>query len=401
MSGYDYKKYAVLYVDDELQALKYFPLLFGGDLRCLTASSVAEAKEVIAREAGGVGVVITDQRMPLATGVDLLAWLQVEHPRIVRILTTAYADLASAIEAVNTGAIFRYVVKPWQERDLRGLLLRAMEFHLVQRERDALIREKLSTLQRMVARDRVRSFAVLSASLANRLRNPMLALKAFLDHAPAQPEVDHDDQHLQWAEVWRMAREENQRVLDLVQDVVKQTVEPHWTFQPNQDPAGLLADALAASKESLGELARLAIAPGCPAVAADPMVARRMFSALARRLLATGLAGGALTITASAAQIMGREALRVRFEPGLSAWDSVQLSSLFSALQPGLGGEGREIDLLVAFFIAYHHGGSLTVHRAPPAGPAIEVLLPVDPAASAELPMERDWIETIFSFAEI
>ena len=74
-SSYDYKKYAVLYVDDESQSLKYFPKLFGDSFRCLTAESVAKAREVLAKEGDTIGVVISYQRMPGETGGARLSWL--------------------------------------------------------------------------------------------------------------------------------------------------------------------------------------------------------------------------------------------------------------------------------------------------------------------------------------
>src|ERR1700722_2201945 len=124
-NGYDYKKFALLYVDDEEQSLKYFHKSYDKDFRVLTAPGVAEARAILDREGDSVGVVMTDQRMPGKTGVDLLGHLREVRPGIVRILTTAYSDIESAIDAVNSGAIYKYVVKPWNLRDLRGTLLRA------------------------------------------------------------------------------------------------------------------------------------------------------------------------------------------------------------------------------------------------------------------------------------
>jgi len=98
-------------------------------------------------------------------------------------LTTAYSDLDSAIDAVNSGAIFKYVVKPWDLRELRGCLLRGMEFFLLQQERDTLLREKMSVLQRLVVTDRVRSLAILAAGLAALAMIPT-AVYVFKDDQP-------------------------------------------------------------------------------------------------------------------------------------------------------------------------------------------------------------------------
>ncbi|KAG1650479.1 putative ABC transporter ATP-binding protein YadG [Nymphon striatum] len=67
-----------------------------------------------------------------------------EYPNIIRLLTTAYSDLSDAIEAVNTGEIFRYINKPWNVDELLIDLQLAMSFFMLQRDRNQLIHEKLS-----------------------------------------------------------------------------------------------------------------------------------------------------------------------------------------------------------------------------------------------------------------
>jgi len=154
----DPRNLTVLYVDDEPQALKYFSKAFASDFRILTVGSVEEARTLLEQDDGQIAVVVTDQRMPMASGVDLLGWLRLARPNCVRILTTAFSDLESAIEAVNNGAIFRYVTKPWDIRDLRGILLRALDVHRLQCDRDLLVREKTEVLQRLIVVDQVRSY---------------------------------------------------------------------------------------------------------------------------------------------------------------------------------------------------------------------------------------------------
>ncbi len=396
----DFRRYSVLYVDDELTALKYFPRMFGDTFRCLTAESVERARVVVASEGDALGVVISDQRMPGGTGVELLSVLRQSHPMAVRILTTAHSDLDSAIEAVNAGSIYRYVVKPWEERDLRGVLKRAMELHLLTRERDALLREKLAALQRVVVMDRIRSFAVLAAGLANRLRNPMAALKTFLEQAPSRPVADADDSHLQWGDLWKLAHEESQRVLDLVTGVVKRTTEPDYRFAGSLAVADLVAPALARARAVLGQRAASSCEPPELAISGDRVMLTRAFDILVERMLALDLAGGRLSVSANGGvTVAGAPGVRVLVRSGMADWEQPKLAQLFAALVPRAAGEG-DIDLLAAYFAAYHHGGNLFIHRQAPHGPGFEVILPVDPAAAAELPLERDWIESIFTLPE-
>src|ERR1700730_17102211 len=103
---------AVLYVDDEEQALKYFRKGLEKDFRTLIAPSAAQAIAILEQEAASIGVVITDQRMPGQSGVAFLSEVRQKWPSIVRILITAYTDIDSAVAAVNAGAVFKYITKP-------------------------------------------------------------------------------------------------------------------------------------------------------------------------------------------------------------------------------------------------------------------------------------------------
>lgn len=146
----------ILYIDDEEKALKYFRMAFGQKYRVFTAPSGAEGIDVLRKEAKNIGIVISDQRMPGMLGAEVLGVVREEFPQIVRILTTAYSDLESAIQAVNKGHIYQYVVKPWEIPDLGMVLQRAADYFLVMAERNQLLALKMSTLQRLVCSDRLK-----------------------------------------------------------------------------------------------------------------------------------------------------------------------------------------------------------------------------------------------------
>ena len=179
-SPYNFKKYAVVYVDDEPMALKYFEKTFGGEFRIITAENANEGMRLIEERGEEIGILLTDQRMPGEKGVQLLERARQLRPRIVRMIITAYADLGVTVDAVNLGNIFRYISKPLQVQDMRNTLRRAMEFFLVQHERDDLLCEKLSVLQNVLITDRVISMGVLAAGLRDRFNRPLAAIEAFL-----------------------------------------------------------------------------------------------------------------------------------------------------------------------------------------------------------------------------
>jgi two-component system probable response regulator PhcQ len=136
---YDYKKFAILYVDDEEKSLKYFMRAFDEQFRIFTAPSAQEGLKLLEEHKDEIGLLMTDQRMPGEKGVWLLEKARQLRPRIVRILATAYSDMDAAIAAVNTGAIYKYVTKPWDPPQLENTLKRGLEFFMVQRERDQLL----------------------------------------------------------------------------------------------------------------------------------------------------------------------------------------------------------------------------------------------------------------------
>lgn len=156
---------AILYVDDEEQALKYFKKSFDGDFKILTAESADKAEALVNSGTEHIGIVISDQRMPGRTGASLLSALRVSHPQIVRLVTTAFSDLESAIESVNSGEVLRYIVKPWDIDALSLDLRTAMQIYNLQKERKELLEEKLSVQQSITAVDRLRTLIVACSGL--------------------------------------------------------------------------------------------------------------------------------------------------------------------------------------------------------------------------------------------
>lgn len=149
-------KCGILYIDDEEKALKYFRMAFAPKFEVFTASSGKEGIELLRKEASKIGIVISDQKMPEMQGAEVLGIVREEYPRIVRILTTAYSDLDSAILAVNKGHIYQYVVKPWEIQDLGMVLQRAADYYQVLSERNELLALKMTTLQRIICGDRLK-----------------------------------------------------------------------------------------------------------------------------------------------------------------------------------------------------------------------------------------------------
>jgi two-component system sensor histidine kinase PhcS len=111
--------------------------------------------------------------------------VRLARPNTVRILTTAFSDLDSAIEAVNDGAIYRYVTKPWDIRDLRGTLMRALDLHRLQCDRELLMKEKTDVLQRLIIVDQVHSYLTRLASPIDLTTRSLKAAKSSMPQSDA------------------------------------------------------------------------------------------------------------------------------------------------------------------------------------------------------------------------
>jgi FixJ family two-component response regulator len=402
MSKADLKRYAVLYVDDEEQALKYFPKLFGGEMRCLTANSVAQAHEVIARAGDTIGVVISDQRMPVENGVTLLSWLREHRPHVVRILTTAYSDLDSAISAVNSGAIFRYVVKPWEHREMYGVLARAMEYHLVTRERDALLKEKLTTLQRLVVLDRRRGCAVLAAVLSQRLRNPLPALRSYLAQV-AELDGQRPDcgAPVSATDLWDLAQRESRGLIRMATSVSQRVLVGDGRLTGGLAAADLLASASSVARQALGRAAELSIDPALATCTADKELALELMAILVRLALrAEGQASHLRLSAAPTTLASGRPGMLIGVLAGPTPWTAAQLARLDRAPDAAGHAVHDDADLLTAFLIAHHHAGSLCAHTAPPSGPGFSLVLPLDPLGEEPQAVPQDWIDDIMTFQQ-
>ena len=126
----------LLIVDDDTPNLRLLERLFSNDFQCLTASSGPDAIRLL--EQHDIAILITDQRMPEMTGIDLLKRTSQLRPHMVRILLTGYTDVEALVEAINSGLVYMYINKPWNNDDLKLRVNRACEHYQNNKKRQAL-----------------------------------------------------------------------------------------------------------------------------------------------------------------------------------------------------------------------------------------------------------------------
>lgn len=118
-------KHVILIVDDEKENISLLANLLGEGRQILEARGGEEAIEQLRKHA--VDLILTDQRMPGMSGVELLERANAERPDSVRMLVTAYPDVTDAIHAINRGHVHRYLTKPFDARELKQVVERELE----------------------------------------------------------------------------------------------------------------------------------------------------------------------------------------------------------------------------------------------------------------------------------
>ncbi|HAS50855.1 MAG TPA: DNA-binding response regulator [Gammaproteobacteria bacterium] len=141
------KRHNLLIVDDEKEILRSLRLTFMEDHDVFTAASGAEALEILQQQ--DIALIMTDQRMPEMTGVELLKRVIDLNPQIMRIILTGYTDTTALVQAINQGHIYQYITKPWDRQDLRLVIRRALETYELNQENQRLVNELQNANERL------------------------------------------------------------------------------------------------------------------------------------------------------------------------------------------------------------------------------------------------------------
>ena len=161
--------YTVLFVDDEPQACKWFARLFSNEFSIITACSVDEALQALRERGPEIAVLVTDYRMPVRNGLDLLHAAQRDHRHVVRLLATAYAEKDVAVAAINQGRVLQILEKPFDESQVREVLREALETFR-QREREhSLIDGRAAAMRETLG------------FLAHELNTPLATVLGYMD----------------------------------------------------------------------------------------------------------------------------------------------------------------------------------------------------------------------------
>ncbi|TAM97432.1 MAG: hybrid sensor histidine kinase/response regulator [Chitinophagaceae bacterium] len=175
------EKIRILYIDDEINNLHAFKANFRRKYEIYTASNTLEARKTL--QSIPLHIIIADQRMPGATGVEFFNSIKENYPDPVRILLTGYTDIEALVDAINKGQIYRFIRKPWDDFELQNTISNAYEIFNTRKE----LERKMEELEK--ANDELSRF-IYSAS--HDLRSPLMSVLGIinlskLDHSITDP----------------------------------------------------------------------------------------------------------------------------------------------------------------------------------------------------------------------
>ncbi len=146
-------KTKILIVDDDRLVLKALARSLGSEYDVLLSRDGASALMLLQEQT--VAVIVSDQRMPEMTGVELLKQARRIQPRAKRILITGYSDREATIAAINEGQIFHYIQKPWEPEELKQVIRQAVERAELERENERLKQALAAANQRLAEENRL------------------------------------------------------------------------------------------------------------------------------------------------------------------------------------------------------------------------------------------------------
>lgn len=398
---YDYKRFAILYVDDEEKSLKNFTRAFSEHFRILTAPNAHEGLKLLDEHKHEIALLMTDQRMPGEKGVWLLERARQHNPRIIRILATAYADMEAAIAAVNTGAIYKYITKPWDPPALEQTLKRGLEFFLVQRERDELLREKMSVIHNMLIADRIVSLGLLAAGLSHHIRNSLVAVKTFLDLAPLKMKEEKlDVDGLRNPDFWREYHQNVQSQIERINNLLKDLWAASDTKSSRFGDRVSLRDVIQGTIKQLepGLAAKQIqvdnqVADSLPQMNVDLAKFERLFELLLKDEIASLPNGSRVKFTAQLLENGGKPEMQIQVAdngPGLAQEALRVIFDPFVVRSDAPAEYG--IHLMACYFIVFHHSGKIEAHSEEGKGTIFTLRLPLQPESAPVPASEQDFL---------
>jgi signal transduction histidine kinase len=373
----------VLLVDDEELNVKVLRGFLEDGWTVHEATSGEQALEIAGRVP--LDVVVTDQRMPGMSGVELLEVLRTRRPDVAGIVLTAFADLHALESAINRANVFRFLRKPWEPAEILRAVEQASE-HVVQRraieqlvtmlaQRSDELRaslEELKAQQEMLLHlERLGTVGRLASGVTHDLKNVMVALRAAqfeTTQHPVPPAVN---------EILTLGLSAVDNLLRTLQTLHEyaRTGSLALQLQPVA-PATIVQDAVAIARMDLNFKMRRVqcdVSPDLPPLSADRQKLTQVLVNLVRNALQATANGAAVRVTAAVRSANELELAVEDDGPGIPADARAHLFQPFTSSK---GAQGLGMGLYMARLIVESHHGRIDVVDGRLGGARFVVVLP-------------------------
>lgn len=379
----------ILYVDDEERSLHYFERCFEDDYVIHTAACAADAWRILEQHGSRIGVLMTDQRMPGESGIELLERTSRHLPNIIRILVTAYTDYESAVKAVNEGRAWRYLHKPLNPDNLGLVLEEAMEAYQSLLSRERLLNDKADDLRSQLMADRVSGMAILAEGLNHHLRNALTVVRAFIDLAPMKLMEEIEGRHPRDPAFWIETQGQATHQIERIQNLLTHLAHASHARKLNRHDRVRLPELLTEAQSLYaGHLAErrlrlsLDVAADFPELLVHGERFRQLISLLFIEEITHLQPGDEIRFTARVETDSGGDAHAIITLDDTGAWggphDSAQ--NLFDPFYTrSRKPDDFGVNMMACYVTMHLHGGTIAARRLDPQGLELSLRLPLDP----------------------
>ena len=379
------KATSLVILDDEANILSACARLFRNEaFGVFTTSDPQEALRVIGTQ--DIKVVLSDQRMPVLSGVEFLKQVKDKKPAVIRILFTGHTDIQSAEDAINQGEVYRFINKPWQDEDLRVVIRDAMHrydlteenrklYELTQKQNEDL---QAANAQLNILIEKEKAF---TSTTSHELRTPLASIKMAVDLIAQLTEGKLDEETARYLDI---AKRGADRLARLVNDILSlsklesgaETLKLEL-FQINE----VIKEVAASQRlvaEGKGLYLQTDLAPGLPAVKLNADKINQVLNNLLNNAVKFTNQGG-ITVTSR----MGREAGFIEVcvrdtGPGIAQED---LGKLFKKFQQLANSDsqvsGTGLGLAICREVITRHQGNIWVESQVGQGTSFIFKLPI------------------------
>ncbi len=377
----------LLLVDDEPDVLLSVRSLLRMDYEVHTFEHGAEALEFL-KNTPRVHVILSDQRMPGMSGVEVLRAAMAIRPETTRLLFTAYTDLRAVVDAINQGNVFRYLGKPCDPDYLAAVVRQAVEHHDLIVEKNSLLAELQESNTRLLEANRVKGAFI--EVVSHELNTPITVVLGMIDLWKMAQGQTASPVERQWVERIGAAAGRLARTVDRMLKLVRNR-DFSQSLHTEILELGPITQRVVAEISPYLELRQqtvtVVIDPETGSIEADPSkIADVLINLLANAIKFTP-DGGTIRLEARA-QPNSTDEIRVEvtdqgqgvppaekehlFEPFFTGFDTMRHSS--GDYQFGKRGIGLGLCLVKTF--VQLHGGRVEVSSTPGSGSTFAFVLP-------------------------